>query len=154
MIKFFALLLSVFCFACTNKKAETIVVATPAPSPKYYFFPKANVYFDSVNKDYLFLTNESKTWSTAKQIPDVMQSMMDKSVLIDSPSSPVWKDNQNHKLVYSALLYASPNDTVENKAPPTVQKPVSPEPVKKEKKGLRKFLDKIFGKKKNKESKE
>ena len=100
------------------------------------------------------MTNESKTWSTAKQIPDVMQSMMDKSVLIDSPSSPVWKDNQNHKLVYSVFLYASPNDTVENKAPPTVQKPVSPEPVKKEKKGLRKFLDKIFGKKKDKESKE
>src|ERR671913_386013 len=115
MIKFFALLLFVFCFACTNKKAETIVAATPAPSPKYYFFPKANVYFDSVNKDYLFLTNESKTWSTAKQIPDVMQSMMDKSVLIDSPSNPVWKDNQNHKLVYSALLYASPNDTVKKK---------------------------------------
>jgi len=154
MSKFFALLLFVFCFACTNKKAETIVVATPAPSPKYYFFPKANVYFDSVNKDYLFLTNESRTWSTAKQIPDVMQSMMDKSVLIDSPSTPVWKDNQNHKLVYSALLYASPNDTVEKKAPPTVQKPVTPEPVKKEKKGLRKFLDKIFGKKKDKDPKE
>src|SRR5918993_4211375 len=114
MIKFFALTLFVLCFACTNKKAEKIVVAPPPP-PKYYFFPKANVYFDSVNKDYLFLTNESRTWSTAKQIPDVMQSMMDKSVLIDSPSTPVWKDNQNHKLVYSALLYASPNDTVKKK---------------------------------------
>ena len=155
MIKLFALALFIFCFACSNNKAENTVVAPPPP--KYYFFPKANVYFDSVNKDYLFLTNEGKTWSTAKQIPYVMQSMMDKSVLIDSPSAPVWKDNQNHKLVYSALLYASPNDTIQKREPPPKPaiKPSIPDTVKKEKKGLRKFLDKIFGrKKKEKEQKE
>lgn len=153
MIKFFAPVLFVFCFACNDNKAEKTVVA--APAPKYYFFPKANVYFDSVNKDYLFLTNEGKTWSTAKQIPYVMQPMMDKSVLIDSPSTPVWKDNQNHKLVYSALLYASPNDTIQKKDPPPPPKPATADTVKKEKKGLRKFLDKIFGrKKKDKEQKD
>ena len=155
MSKFFALTLFIFCFACTDKRTEE-TVAPPLPAPKYYFFPKANVYFDSVNKDYLFLTNAGQTWSSAKQIPDVMQSMMDKSVLIDSPASPVWKDNQNHKLVYSALLYASPNDTMQKKAlPPPLLRAGNADTVKKEKKGLRKFFDKLFGrKKKNKEPEE
>jgi hypothetical protein len=145
MSKLLSFLLLIFCCACNDNKAEKAVA--PPPPPKYYFFPKANVYFDTVNKDYLFLTNEGKVWTSAKQIPDVVQSMMDKSIVIDSPSTPVWKDNENHKLVYSALLYASPNDTVQKKES-AVQKPVNPDSVKKEKKGLGKLLDRIFGRKK------
>ena len=81
-----------------------------------------------------------------------MHSMMDKGVLLDTFSQPVWKDNQNHRLIYSAVLYRSPNDTVEKKPGPVVQKPVADVDTsvgqKKEKKGLSKFLDKLFGKKK------
>ena len=136
-----------FYFACKDNKAE-MVTYTPPP-PKYYFFPKANVYVDSVNKDYVFLGNDGKTWQTEKQIPQVMQAIMDKSVFIDSPADPVWKDNQNHKLLYSALLYATPNDTMQKKEPkPEAQKTVMPDTIKKERKGLRKFFDKIFGRKK------
>ena len=140
----------VFYFACNDNKAETITVsAPPVLSPKYYFYPKANVYYDSVNRDYLFLTNDGRTWQTEKQIPAAMQVFMDKSVLIDSPSSPVWKDNGNHKLLYSALLYATPNDTMQKKEPkPEVRKQANPDTVKKERKGLRKFFDKLFGRKK------
>ncbi|HYO22969.1 MAG TPA: hypothetical protein VER36_11235, partial [Flavisolibacter sp.] len=75
------------------------------------------------------------------------------SVLLDTFQQPVWKDNEIHRLVYSAALYASPRDTVEEPEP-VVQRPASSEPeVKKEKKGLRKFLDKIFGRKKKNEDK-
>ena len=63
--------------------------------------------------------------------------------------SPVWKDNGNHKLLYSALLYATPNDTMQKKEPkPEVRKQANPDTVKKERKGLRKFFDKLFGRKK------
>ncbi|MDB5207350.1 MAG: hypothetical protein JWR72_2425 [Flavisolibacter sp.] len=75
-----------------------------------------------------------------------MQVLMDKNVLIDSPAKPVWKDNERHKLIYSAVLYASPSDTQEVK--PVTQVKEAPMEVKKEKKGLRKFFDKIFGGKK------
>ena len=152
MSNLFLISLVIFCFACNSNKAEKYV--PPPPAPKYYFFPKANVYFDTVNKDYLFLTNKGQAWTSAKHIPDVVESMMDKSVLIDPPSTPVWKDNENHKLLYSALLYASPNDTAEKKEPVVVQKPVVTDSAKKEKKGLRKFLDKIFGGKKKDKSDE
>jgi hypothetical protein len=149
------LLTSLFCiilFACNDNKAENKVLPPPPP-PKYAYYPKANVYFDTVNKDYLFMGSDGQTWTSGKQIPAAMQSMMDKSVLLDTFSQPVWKDNANHRLIYSAVLYATPKDTVEKKAPPLVaDKPASPEPeVKKERKGLRKFFDKLFGRKKDKE---
>jgi len=143
-------------FACNNDKTERTSVSahTALPPPQYYFFPRANVYFDSANKDYLFLGNDGKTWITQKQIPAVVQSLMDKSVFIDSPSQPVWKDNANHKLIYSAVLYASPNDTVQKKEPKPVVKPVDSSAKKEEhKSGIRRFFDKIFGKKKKNKDK-
>jgi len=141
-----------FCFACNNNKAEKTIVAAPPPTPVYYFFPKANVYFDTVNKNYVFLGGDGKTWTSGKEIPAIMNTMMDKSILLDTFSQPVWKDNQNHRLIYSAVLYASPNDTIEKKPEPIVQKPAIPDTVvKKEKKGLRKFFDKLFGRKKKTE---
>ena len=141
-------------FACNNEKTEQTSVSahTALPPPQYYFFPRANVYFDSANKDYLFLGNDGKTWITQKQIPAVVQSLMDKSVYIDSPAQPVWKDNANHKLIYSAALYMSPNDTVVKKEPTPVSKPVDSAVKKDERKsGIRRFFDKIFGKKKKKD---
>src|SRR5206468_1160702 len=103
------LFLSCFLFACNHNKQVKKENTLP---PQYYFYPKANVYFDSANKDYIFLTTDGKTWQSAKQILAAMQVLMDKNAFIEKPSSPVWKDNEQHKLIYSALLYTSPNDTI------------------------------------------
>jgi hypothetical protein len=150
MRSYLLMVICFLCFACGDNQARDTTVAAPPP-PKYYYYPKANVYFDTVNRDYIFLGSDGATWTSGKEIPAAMHSMMDKSVLLDTFSQPVWKDNQNHRLIYSAVLYRSPNDTVEKKPEPVVQKPtVTADTVeqKKEKKGLRKFLDKLFGKKK------
>ena len=136
----------VFLLSCNDNKAEE-KVEPPPPPPKYYFYPKANVYFDTVNKTYIFLGSDGRTWTSEKEIPAAMQSMMDKSIFLDTASQPVWKDNQNHRLIYSAVLYASPADTIEE-APPVIVQQAPPEVEKKEKKGLGKFFDKLFGKKK------
>ena len=151
MRSYFLLMICFLAFACGESEVKSKAVAAPPPPPKYYYYPKANVYFDTVNKDYIFLGSDGATWTSGKAIPAAMQSMMDKSVLLDTFSQPVWKDNQNHRLIYSAVLYRSPNDTIEKKPEPVVLKPApGPDSVgeKKEKKGLRKFLDKLFGKKK------
>lgn len=151
MRSYLIIVISFLCFACGDNEAKNEPATAPPPPPKYYYYPKANVYFDTVNKDYIFLGSDGATWTSGKEIPAAMQTMMDKSVLLDTFSQPVWKDNQNHRLIYSAVLYRSPNDTVEKKPAPVVQKPMvttDSAEKKKEKKGLRKFLDKIFGKKK------
>ncbi len=157
--KILILLFPFFLCACDEGKKEERKEEVVLLPPQYYYYPRANVYFDSANKDYLFLASDGNTWQSAKQIPAAMHSLMDKQAPIENPSQPVWQDNANHKLVYSALLYATPNDTVEKKAPP---KPVvktkpaddSSEVEKKERKGLRRFLDKIFGGKKKEKDKQ
>jgi hypothetical protein len=147
MWRFLFFVFGSFLFSCSNKKAEETPPAPPPP--QYYFFPKANVYFDTVNRDYVFMSGDGRTWTTSKEIPAAMQDMMDKSVFLDSFSQPVWKENQNHRLIYAAKLYASPEDTVEQKPAPVVQAPPPGDgSTKKEKKGIRKFFDKLFGKKK------
>lgn len=143
-----------FFFACGGNKPPEPEEAVVLPA-QYYYYPRANVYFDSANKEYLFLTADSSAWEKAKQIPAAMQSLLDKSVYIPEPSQPVWKDNDKHKLVYSALLYATPNDTVEKKPVPKVvaTRPDTTTPVvdsaneanQKKRSGVRRFLDKLFG---------
>jgi hypothetical protein len=144
-----------FVAACNESRPEEINEEnTTALPPQYHYFPKANVYFDSANKDYLFLSNDSGRWQSAKQIPAVVLALMDKSVQIQNPPDPVWRDNENHRLVYSALLYATPTDTVAKKKV-VKQLPKQTKPVVdsaalevKEKKGVGKFFQKIFGRKK------
>lgn len=139
-----------FLFACGNNADEKEEAALP---PLYFYYPRANVYFDSANKEYLFQAQNDTSWQSAKQIPAVVQSMMDKSVQIQDSALPVWRNNANHRLLYSALLYATPNDTVAKK--PELNQAVRQKPgasstpaAKKEKKGLGRFIDKIFGRKK------
>lgn len=129
--------------ACNNSKpAEPAVVEA---KPLYYFYPKANVYFDSANKTYAFLGSNGAAWQTAKEIPAVVRQLMDKGALIDSPATPVWRDNETHKLVYAAQLYATAKDTQEVKEPVVVaaQKTEITQ-KKKERKGLGKFFNRIF----------
>lgn len=146
---FLALLLSFTWFACNNGEREQRgVPAQQGMPPRYYFYPKANVYFDSANKDYLFLGGNGTTWTTQKQIPAAVQSMMDKGVLIQTPAQPVWKDNANHKLIYSAALYATAADTVEKKAPPPPVKVDTVVKKEERKSGIGRFFSKLFGKKK------
>lgn len=130
--------------ACNNSKpAEPAVVEA---APLYYFYPKANVYFDSANKTYAFLGSSGATWQTAKEIPVVVRQLMDKGALIHSPATPVWRDNETHRLVYAAQLYATAKDTQEVKAPVVVIAAQKADTVqkKKERKGLGKFFNRIF----------
>jgi hypothetical protein len=146
----------VFLFACSDSKEQTTDEAGAALPPLYYYYPRANVYFDSANKVFFFQTGDSAAWQSARQIPAVVQALMDKSAFIQSPSDPVWQDNENHRLVYSASLYATPADTVAKKPVTKVvakkpeKRPDSTSVLKKERKGLGKFIEKIFSRKKEK----
>lgn len=128
--------------ACNNSKpAEPTVVEA---RPLFYFYPKANVYFDSANKTYAFLGSDGTTWQTAKDVPAVVRQLMDKGAFLDSPSTPVWRHNETHKLVYAAQLYATAKDTQEVKEPVVVAQKTETGQKKKERKGLGKFFHRIF----------
>jgi hypothetical protein len=147
-----------FLMACNNSQTELKSEEGSTLPPQYFYYPRANIYFDSANKNYFFQGSDSLSWQTARQIPAVMLALMDKGVLVQNPPDPVWKDNETHRLVYSAVLYATPGDTVVQKK---LVKPVrkvdstkaaadSAPVVLKERKGFGKLIDKIFGRNKKK----
>jgi hypothetical protein len=123
-----------------------------------YFYPKANVYYQVGTGKYMFFDEEGKAWKLTKNFSEEQKLSLGEKAVIENPPSPVWKNNAEDRLIYSANLYSSPSDIKEkfqsdsiNSLPP---KPVirhdtviakAPVEDQRPKSGLRKFLDRLFG---------
>lgn len=123
-----------------------------------YFYPKANVYYQVGTGKYIFYDTVGKAWNLTKNFSEEQKLSLGEKAVIENPPAPVWKNNAEDRLIYSANLYSSPSDIKEkfqsdsiNSLPP---KPVIrhdtaiakvPVEDEKPKSGLRKFLDKLFG---------
>jgi hypothetical protein len=150
----------IFYSSCSSGKQPEVEAESTSLPPQYYYYPKANVYFDSANKIYFFQSGDSLTWQSAQQIPAVVMALMDKNVFIADAQEPVWQNNANHRLVYSAVLYATPNDTLQKKVVKAVKKPTI-RPVdsaalaeKKPRKGIGGLFEKLFSRNKKKKDAE
>jgi hypothetical protein len=123
-----------------------------------YFYPKTNVYYQVGTGKYIFFDEEGKAWKQTKNFSEEQKLSLGEKAVIENPPTPVWKNNAEDRLIYSANLYSSPADIKEkfhsdsiNSLPPkpvvrrdsTIAKP--PQEEQKPKSGLRKFLDKLFG---------
>jgi hypothetical protein len=135
--------------ATSNKESSADTIVKTA----FYYYPKRNIYFDTTNKQFIFYDSTSNKWNTGN-LPAELYADLGKSSTIENPTQPVWLDNKNHRLIYSAALYADSTD-FKKKAPVkktknTAVKDGPAEPKKKTKVG--EFLKKIFGKKKKEEN--
>jgi len=133
-----------------------------------YYYPKSNVYYDVATGQYAFLDETGKSWTLSKDFSEEQKLSLGEKAVIAKPSSPIWKNNVQDKLVYSVNVYASPSDLKQkfqtdslNSLPPPKVVVAPPKEIKQEEKaeeekpktGLKKFFDKIFkGKDKNKDS--
>lgn len=139
-----------FLAACSDDANET----KPDVEHGYYFFPKANIYYDTADKEFIYFDSATRQWQQGNLPPTYIQGDMGKSVLLDTAPAPVWSANPEHRLVYSARLYADSSDF---KKPPPVQKEtvLASEPSADEEEQPRKrsrvgkFFDRVFGKKKD-----
>lgn len=127
----------------------------PVSLHTYYYYPKANFYYDSTKGNYILWDSTNLEWITSENLP-VQQSDLGKTVRIGQVTEPVWRENEQHRLIYSVSLYSAPEDF---KKPPKVEvsqenKPkLSSDSQKAEKKtGVGKFFERIFASKKKKES--
>ena len=123
-----------------------------------YFYPKANVYYQVGTGKYIFFEEEGKAWKLTKDFSEEQKLSLGEKAVIENPPSPVWKNNAEDRLVYSANLYSSPSDLKEKfhsdsinslPAKPVIRRDttIAKAPVEdqKPKSGLRKFFDKLFG---------
>lgn len=130
--------------------------APPVQGTAFYFYPKPNVYYDIEQKQYYTVSATTQQWERRSSLSTAETASLGEKVLIDTPGVPVYKDNAHHRLVYSAALYASPEDLRRKYEQDSISslppKPISDEPKNGEKGGKKKtrvgkFLDKLFGKK-------
>jgi hypothetical protein len=126
----------------------------PAKAHTYYYYPKANFYYDSTAAIYVCWDSATAEWKNTDKLP-VQQVDLGKRVRIGESLGPVWKENQNHRLIYSVSLYSEPKDFKKKEKAPVVTVSEKSDTVdeldKTEKKsGVKKFFERIFPPKKKK----
>ena len=138
-----AVLIIAAIFVLSAVKSENIKKGTH----KYYFFPLANVYYDSVQKEFIQYDSSLKSWKAIDALP--VQKELGRSVFIENPSTPVWLDNNIHRMTYSIKLYAKKVDVT---PPPPKPKVVKTDTLQqddrdtqtKKRKSFREFLKRIW----------
>ncbi|MEI6949251.1 hypothetical protein V9K67_18850 [Paraflavisolibacter sp. H34] len=137
-----------------NRKGEQVT-----KPDSFYYYPKANIYYHIPKQEFIYFDSNEHHWRTSRQLPDSLQQGLDKNVMLNDPPLPVWKENEQHRLVYSVSFYASPEDFKEKPPPPQGPVPypqgeisqgdTTAVPEKREK-GIKGFFNRLFGKKEKK----
>ena len=138
----------------------------PAPLNDFFYYPARNIYYDSAGSVYYYSLDSAKTWDSlvikGQEHPDLAGI----KIPLPRPAGNVWEQNELHRKTYNGRLINVVNshsillgriDSM-NKVKPIVvvkYKPVEPTPAIEEKpppeKGIKKFFNRLFGKKKKKE---
>jgi hypothetical protein len=127
---------------------------------EFYYYPKVNMYYDVADQHYLYSIDSAKTWMTlADTTTQEIATLGDKQVLY-SDTRDIWRQNELHRQQFhGSILNIVPaeneadrvqDDVKERKQ--EVKAPVTKAPEKK-KTAVGRFLQKIFGKKKDKPAK-
>src|SRR4051812_15905381 len=117
-------------------------------SHEYYYYPLANVYYDSAQKQFTFYDPRQNSWKSRSSLPVTKE--LGQNVFIPDHGEAVWKNNAEHKMIYSVKIYSEPIDIKAEKAKASL-KPVPEQKLplvvmeeKKKKKGIRGFLRRIW----------
>lgn len=142
-------------FAPKNE-GNRIQGSRPSTAHTYYYYPKANFYYDSTDGNYVIWDSSELTWKQTNQLP-LQQEDLGKRVRIGESTEPVWTENEHHKLIYSVSLYSVPKDFKKKERPVTPtskekQDTLTAAEQAKKKSGVKKFFEKIFPPKKKKDS--
>ena len=148
------ILIGAFLIFSQKKENRSFKSDRPLKAHTYYYYPKANFYYDSTEGNYICWDSTTTEWQKTDKLP-VQQFDLGKRVRIGESTAPVWNENQHHRLVYSVSLYSNPEDFKKNEKPAvtTTTKPDSGDIAQKDgkKSGVKKFFEKIFPPRKKKD---
>ncbi len=156
IIAVIALILAVFFVFNSTAEKETRQGTT------IYFYPKSNFYYDVDNAQFYILSPD-EGWQKVDEITEEQNAALGEKVVLEKPEQPVWKSNEQHKMIYAASLYTSKQeyqkkfyeDSINSLPKKTVAAikdtaATQEDDVKKSKTGVGKFLKRIFSGKKEK----
>ncbi|WP_018613309.1 hypothetical protein [Segetibacter koreensis] len=131
---------------------------------EFYYFPKKNVYYNIEKKNFLYSLDGGKTWDSVVSISDKEPATLGEKIIVYSDDYNVYKDNPAHRKLYIGRLYniISADTALAIAGPEVTERKVQKraaavKPEQEEEKvvkGLKKFLNKIFGKHKKKKEDE
>lgn len=125
---------------------------------EFYYYPKKNVYYNVEKKNFFYSLDGGKTWDSIMSSSDKEPATLGEKIIIYSDYTNAYKDNPAHRKLYNGRLYnivnaeialtpGAPEVTERKAVKKTSTTEAEPKPEEdKPKKGLKKFLNKIFGK--------
>ena len=143
------------CAGCAEKKAK---------QREFYYYPDMNLYFDVAKNNFIYSLDGGQMWDTIDGRSDNIPTTLGDKIVISYNNDSVWNDNKIHREKYGGYIYNVIDDDSTDTAGATMvtekdlikKKPATDKKEEekiKERKGLGKLLNKIFGKKKDKEPK-
>ena len=124
-----------------------------------YYYPEKNIYYDSLRSKYYYSLDGAKTWDSMTFKAHGFGTTLGSKVPINRTENSVWINNESHRKKYNGVLFNIINSyTISlaradriNKLKAVVKTETQPKVTEKEsapEKGLKKFFNKLFGKKK------
>jgi hypothetical protein len=96
-MKKIAFLLLVLLFAGSGNAQTT--------KTKFYYYPAANVYYNSASEKYIY--NNNGNWTAAKTLPHGIAVANTRRVIVYHNSAQVWENNTEHKTKYKPTKFKS-----------------------------------------------
>ncbi|MEJ7586754.1 MAG: hypothetical protein WKI04_04250 [Ferruginibacter sp.] len=124
-----------------------------------YYYPEKNIYYDSLRSQYYYSLNGNRTWDSMAFNAPAFGAVLGRRVSVKREDNNIWENNDAHRKEFNGIILniinkqtiqLSITDSI-NKARPNVIAKVPPKEIEKEeppKKGLKKFFNRLFGKKK------
>ncbi len=109
---FCALVLVSFFWSCKpkdsnlsmNNNTPTELKESISKPLTFYYFPKANAYYDVTNASFIYSLDSGKNWTVLPDSSKQNNPILGKRFLIKSNTSDVWRDNEIHRKMYGGTL--------------------------------------------------
>ena len=138
------------------------------PTGEVYYFPEKNTYYDTRTNNFYYSLDSARSWDSLKYTGHDYGIALGGRIALDNQPAFPFTGNDSHRKAHNGILLNFENSRTRLLARSDSLKKIKAAPViksrekeeeeeeqvseEKPKKGLRKFFDNIFGKKKDKKS--
>jgi hypothetical protein len=157
----FFLSLIAFGISCNRNK-------NTGPENVVYYYPEKNIYYDRVKSYYYYSLDSARTWDSMAFKAPTFGAVLGPKIEIRKAGVNAWNNNSSHRKQYNGVILNIINNhtislskadrvnklraVVKAETQPHVEKDTIIEPAPE--RGLKKFFNKLFGKKKKNPEKE
>lgn len=119
---------------------------------EFYYYPEKNIYYDVVNKEYIYSLDGGQTWDSLFVAAEKEPATLGTKRILHSNQHSIWLNNAEHIQQFNgrAVNVLASDTTASNQAlvaERKIKKTVTTQPPKKEPEKKPGFFKRLFGKK-------